>query len=193
MHISVSQTPKITSKWAQKLKILSLQWYKTKKLGVLLDKSLKLSVFYPKKSSNTNFFSCLRTRIVHFLEWTSRLKPKPIKELEYIIAEYQMCFYWPRFKRPLSWSLSLSLPLLPSARRAGGRPHTHLQAEAVQEGQELWYMQAGHHQGGPHLQRWVSAGTSEVRASDLFQRGALHSWTCSQSSFHSHMFQVWSS
>lgn len=78
----------------------------------------------------------------------------------------------------LSWSLFLPLP--PSARRAGGRPHTHLQAEAIQEGQELWYMQAGHHQGGPHLQRWVSgmfdsAGSStlnlsrrEIRMSDLW-------------------------
>lgn len=78
----------------------------------------------------------------------------------------------------LSWSLFFPLP--PSARRAGGRPHTHLQAEAIQEGQELWYMQAGHHQGGPHLQRWVpgmldSAGSltlnlsrREIRMSDLW-------------------------
>lgn len=53
-----------------------------------------------------------------------------------------------------SWSPFL--PLLSSARRAGGRPHPPLQAEAIQEGQELRYMQAGHHQGGTHLQRWVS-------------------------------------
>ena len=78
-----------------------------------------------------------------------------------------------------SWSPFLPLPS--SARRAGGRPHTPLQAEAIQEGQELRYMQAGHHQGGPHLQRWVSgrfdppAGSStpslsrqEIKISDLW-------------------------
>lgn len=82
-----------------------------------------------------------------------------------------------------SWSPFL--PLLSSARRAGGRPHPPLQAEAIQEGQELRYMQAGHHQGGTHLQRWVSgkfdppplAGSStpslsrrEIKMSDLWMR-----------------------
>lgn len=80
-----------------------------------------------------------------------------------------------------SWSPFL--PLLSSARRAGGRPHAPLQAEAIQEGQELRYMQAGHHQGGPHLQRWVSgkldppAGSStlslsrwEIKMTDLWMR-----------------------